>query len=126
MRIYNRTENLDTRRNLRHNAPPAEVILWQKLRGSQIASAKFRRPYSVGRFVLDFYCAEVKLGIELDGASHEDEAAQSYDRARQAEIEALGITVLRFTNEQVYGQLGVVVENIALRVDELRKSKHFG
>ena len=122
MRIYNRTENLDTRRNLRRNAPPAEVILWQKLRGGQITSAKFRRQYSVGRFVLDFYCAEVKLGIELDGASHEDEAAQSYDSARQAAIEALGITVLRFTNEQVYGQLGVIVENIALRVEDLRKS----
>ena len=91
MRVYNRTENLGIRRNLTLEAPPAEVILWGKIRGAQVANAKFRRQYSVGKFVLDFYCPEVKLGIELDGASHESDQAQGYDSQRQVAIEAYGI-----------------------------------
>lgn len=76
-KIFNRNEELEKRRELRNNSTKAESLLWQQLKGKQVAGFKFRRQYSVGKFVLDFYCAERKLAIELDGSSHDGEDAQT-------------------------------------------------
>jgi very-short-patch-repair endonuclease len=62
--------------------PPAEVILWQRLRNRQVEGYKFRRQYSIGRFVVDFYCPEKRLAIEVDGESHFVEEADLRDRER--------------------------------------------
>lgn len=112
MRVYNRQEEKEKRQSLRRERPAAEVILWGRLRGEQL-SYKFRRQYSVGPYIVDFYCPHWKLAIEIDGATHEGEEAVVYDANRPAYIESFGIRVLRFTNQQVYQQLDVVVENIA-------------
>jgi very-short-patch-repair endonuclease len=98
----------------------AEFIIWQKLKGKQIEGCKFRSQYSVGKFVVDFYCTELKLAIEIDGDSHFQEGAQEYDRERQAFIESVGIRFLRFTNDEVYKNLEGVLEIISLKVRELR------
>ncbi len=71
--------------------PQAEAILWSQLQKRQVLGFKFRRQYGVGSYVLDFYCPEVKLAIEIDGNSHLREDAVEYDGTRQAEIEKLGI-----------------------------------
>ena len=76
-KIFNRNEELEKPRELRNNSTKAESLLWQQLKGKQVAGFKFRRQYSVGKFVLDFYCAERKLAIELDGSSHDGEDAQT-------------------------------------------------
>ena len=100
--------------------PLAEKLLWGRLRGKQVEGCKFRRQYSIGAFVVDFYAPELKLAIELDGDSHAGADAQAYDAERQAFLESKGARVVRFTNQQVYEALESVVDAIALVVREMR------
>lgn len=120
-KLYNKTSERDKRRSLRNNMPPAEQVLWARLRGRQVEGCKFRRQYSIDAFVVDFYAPELKLAIEVDGDSHAGEDAQTYDAERQAFLESKGTRFLRLTNQQVYEELEGVVEAIALRVGELRE-----
>jgi very-short-patch-repair endonuclease len=121
-KLYNKTSELEKRRNLRNNLTPAETKIWAKLRGRQVENCKFRRQYSIGAFVVDFYLPELKLAIEIDGDSHFQPDAIKYDKERQLYLEAKGICVVRFTNEQVYQQLDDVVEAIAQTSRQLRGS----
>jgi very-short-patch-repair endonuclease len=118
--LYNRSAERDKRQSLRNNMPPAERLLWGRLRKKQLEGFKFRRQYSIGAFVVDFYGPGLKLAIEVDGASHVGKAAQVYDAERQAFLESKGVRVLRFTNQQVYKELDGVVATIAQVVKELR------
>ncbi len=93
---------MDKRKVLRSNMPLAEVILWSRLKGKQMEGYKFRRQYSIGHFVVDFYCLALRLAIELDGDSHYAGNEQLYDTERQKQIKAYGIEVLRFTNRDIY------------------------
>ncbi len=111
--VFNRTEVKERRKALRKEMPPAEIILWNVLRDKKLGGLKFRRQYSIGPFIVDFYCSQLKLAIEIDGESHFVEGADSRDRERQAFIEAKGIHVLRFTNRDVYERLEGVVAQIA-------------
>ena len=120
-RHFNRTSDRGKRQRLRNNMPKAEILLWSRLCRRQVTGAKFRRQYGVDQFVVDFYCPEVKLAIEVDGSSHDSNEAQAYDQARQRQIEALGIRFLRFRNGQVYRELDGVVEVIRAKVVELRE-----
>lgn len=100
-KIYNRSEEKIKRQELRRNMPLAEVILWSKLKGKGLGY-KFRRQYSVDRFIVDFYCPALKLAIEVDGDSHYTEAANMRDKARQDIMERYGCLFLRFTNKEIY------------------------
>ena len=114
-RFFNREGEKEKRRGLRKTMPPAEVILWQRIRTQQLGY-KFRRQYSVGSYVIDFYCAQEKLAIELDGESHYVEGASERDKQRQEFIEKFGIRFLRFTYVDIYenidGVLHVIVEEL--------------
>ena len=103
--------------------PPAEAILWQKIarRGS---GAKFRRQHGIGIYVVDFYCPEVRLAIELDGLSHDGDQAAQNDARRQREIEELGVVFLRFSNTEIYRDVEAVAESIAQEVEKLRSIGH--
>ncbi len=102
-RVFNKNSEKQKRRDLRLEMPRAEVILWSRIRARHLSDFKFRRQYSVGPYVVDFYCAEAKLAIEIDGESHfVDEETKARDRKRQRYIESFGIRVVRFTNEEVY------------------------
>ena len=90
------------RRNLRNQLTPAEAKLWTYLQRAQLAGRKFRRQHSVGYYILDFYCASEKLAVELDGAVHDSEAAQTYDAERKIFLNAFGVNVLRFENYLVF------------------------
>lgn len=118
--IFNRRDQTPKRQTLRREMPLAERLLWSHLRAEALG-AKFRRQVSVGAYVLDFYCPQLKLAIEIDGLSHEGDEAAEYDALRQSEIEALGIHFLRFSNEQVYRQIGDIVETIAETVKTRRR-----
>ncbi len=122
--VFNRHSELETRRALRNSMPPAEVILWERLQRRQVAGAKFRRQHSVEKFVLDFYCPEVRLAIELDGSSHDGEEAAQRDESRQEFIESYGIVFLRFSNQEIYQNIQGIVETIEIKVDALRQSNH--
>jgi very-short-patch-repair endonuclease len=119
-KLYNKTSEKDKRQSLRNNMPPAEQLIWARLKGKQINNCKFRRQYSVGAFVIDFYTVEIKLAIEIDGDSHFGDGAEVADRARQSLIESSGIRVLRFTNRQVSEELDAVIEAISQMICTLR------
>ncbi|MBW4642032.1 MAG: endonuclease domain-containing protein [Goleter apudmare HA4340-LM2] len=121
-KLYNKTSELEKRRTLRNDSTPAETKIWAKLRGRQVENCKFRRQYSIGAFVVDFYVPELKLAIEIDGDSHFQPDAIEYDKERQLFLATKGICVVRFTNEQVYQQLDEVVEAIAQTIYQLRQS----
>jgi len=88
----------------------AEAMLWKFLRSRRIGGAKFRRQYPLGRYILDFYCVEQQLCVELDGGQHG--TAVAYDERRDAWLNAQGVRVLRFWNNQMLTETEVVVEAI--------------
>ena len=118
-RFFNLESAKENRRALRKSMPSAEVILWQSIRREQLGGFKFRRQYSVGSYVIDFFCAEAKLAIEVDGESHYVEGAKEKDDRRQQIIEGFGIRFLRFTNPDVYDNLDGVLETIYSTLKEI-------
>ncbi len=116
--IFNRRDQTVKRQVLRREAPELERRFWERLRRGQVAGARFRRQYSVGSYVLDFYCPGLKLAVEVDGPTHEGGDTPAYDTARQAFVETLGVVFVRVSNSEVYGDLDGVVERIAAWVRE--------
>ena len=110
--INNRPELKTLRKELRSRLTPAEATLWKFLQRSQLDGRKFRRQHSVGNYILDFYCPEEKLCVELDGAGHFMEAGFEYDKERTAYLNNLGIKVMRFENKLVLKRLEAVLEGI--------------
>ena len=86
-------------RRLRSQETTAELILWEHLKGKQFHGLKFRRQHPIETFIVDFYCHQAKLVIELDGKIHLKN--KDADKLRSDEIEKYGIKVLRFTNEEI-------------------------
>ncbi|WP_298269058.1 endonuclease domain-containing protein [Geobacter sp.] len=101
---------LDNARTLRTRQTDAENLLWLLLRNRRFCGFKFRRQHPVGRFILDFYCHEVLLAIELDGSSHTDSAQKAYDDERTRVLEGAGIRVIRFWNDDVLKNTESVLE----------------
>ena len=95
---------------MRHEPTPAEEHLWQRLCNRRTFDAKFRRQHAIERFIVDFYCAEAHLVIEVDGSIHE--YTQEHDVLRQAFLESLGLYVLRFTNDEVLLATDAMLEQI--------------
>jgi very-short-patch-repair endonuclease len=100
------------RRELRNNPTPAEALLWKYLSRKQLLGKKFRRQYSVGKYVVDFYCHECTLAIELDGAPHFELLRQYYEAQRTAYLTGMGMEILRFENKVLYEDLEGVLETI--------------
>ena len=109
-------------RELRHPQTPAEATLWQHLRNRNLIY-KFRRQHPIDRFIIDFYCAQTKLCIEIDGSQHLESEQVEYDKARTEFLEELGYKVIRFTNDDVRYNIHAVVDEI-VRVIESRISPH--
>ena len=101
-------------REMRSQMTDAEALLWRLLRNRRIAGAKFRRQHPVGRYILDYYCVEKKLAIELDGRQHSD--AADYDQRRDNWLDTQGIRVLRFWNNQMLAETVAVMEAIYFAV----------
>lgn len=114
IKIFNRKSEKIKRQNLRNDLPPAEVILWSYLKAKQLKGYKFRRQYSIGKYIVDFYCPILKLAIEIDGDSHFGKSAEEYNSKRQKFIESFGVRFLRFTNLDVYHNLEVVLKEISM------------
>lgn len=94
--------------------PKAEAVLWKQIRAKQINGLRFRRQYSIGTYIVDFYCPELMLAVEVDGDSHfMGEASIKRDKERQSFIEKQGISFLRFTNDDIYNRLEGVLMAIA-------------
>jgi very-short-patch-repair endonuclease len=119
--VFNRTDQKKKRQALRRASTLAERLLWQRIRAEQIGGCRFRQQYSVGPYILDFYCPRLKLALEIDGQSHDHDEAVAKDVNRQKFIEDYGITCLRFRNEQIYRHLDAVIENIATTAETLAR-----
>ena len=100
-------------KELRSSETEVEKKLWALLRNRQLEGKKFRRQHAIGNYVLDFYCNECKLAVELDGEIHNKKEIQQYDSARTQELKDYGITVIRFWNSEVMNNTGKVLERIA-------------
>jgi len=114
-KIFNKKDIKPRRKGLRNNSTYAEVFFWQQVKGRQLEGRKFRRQTSVGNYVVDFYCSEEKLVVELDGEVHFDEEAIKYDEKRTEYLKSMGLRVIRFENQDVLKNteyvLGKVKEN---------------
>jgi len=104
------TELLAHARELRTQQTDAEQLLWGILRAKRFLGFKFRRQHPIEPYILDFYCDELKLAIELDGGQHAEQ--QTYDERRTRALEARGVRVLRFWNNDVLAQTEAVLEDI--------------
>ena len=115
--IHNRNNLKQFRKELRNNLTPAEAVLWNSLKNSQIGK-KFRRQHSVGNYILDFYCAPERVAIELDGQHHFTEEGLKYDEERTRYLNSLNIRVIRFENVKVFEDLDGVLEEIKACFDK--------
>lgn len=100
-------------KELRQPLTPQEQKLRGQLRNRQLYGLKFRRQHPIGPFILDFYCHQRQLAIEIDGHSHAEPAQQRYDRARTEWLEGRGLRMIRFTNYQIEHNLEGVLHEIA-------------
>ena len=99
-------------RRLRKNMTRGEVILWQRLKCKQVRGYDFDRQRPIDQFIVDFYCKQLMLAIEIDGSSHDSEQAQQRDRERQSRLESLGVRFLRFRESEVRNNTDAVVDAI--------------
>jgi very-short-patch-repair endonuclease len=106
-------------KELRKNETEAEKALWTKLNKNQIFGLQFRRQHPINVFVADFYCPKIKLVIEVDGSIHEILEYEAHDIGRSEVLNDFGITVIRFTNDQVLKDLDGTVNQIEIAVKEL-------
>ena len=100
------------RQELRRNQTETEKTLWAHLRNRQFYGIRFFRQYSIGSYILDFYCPTVKLAIELDGGQHNQCENKEYDVARSEHLKAQGIDVIRFWNNEALTNMKGVLEVI--------------
>ena len=100
---------------MRGDQTDAEAVLWSVLRNRGLEGLKFRRQVPVGNYVVDFICAEHRLIVEVDGSQHGD---NTYDKRRDAELNDLGFTVLRFWNDDVLKTLSSVCDTIIATLRE--------
>jgi very-short-patch-repair endonuclease len=107
------------RRELRRNQTDAERALWAKVRNKQFFGIKFFRQYSIGPFIVDFYCPKVKLAVELDGGQHSQSDNRESDAARSKYLKTQGIDVMRFWDNEVLLDIESVLSKLALKVTPL-------
>ncbi len=99
-------------RNLRANSTQSEIKLWLQLKGKQMLGFDFHRQKPIDNFILDFFCHELMLGIELDSLSHTWEEVEEKDKLKEQRMKQLGITILHFNDEQVMNDMETVLREI--------------
>jgi len=96
-------------RELRRKLTLPEVILWNAIRARKLNGARFRRQHPIGPYILDFYCDQAKLAVEIDGAVHDHPVQIGHDQRRTAWLEAQGVAVFRIPAREVLGNLESVL-----------------
>lgn len=99
-------------KSMRHTATDAEHLMWQVLRAKRFMNLKFRRQHVIQPYIVDFYCHEIGLVIELDGSQHGTDDAIEYDAERTQFLEALGLTVVRYWNYDVWGRTDLILDHL--------------
>jgi very-short-patch-repair endonuclease len=108
---------IELARQLRRGQTEAEKVLWRHVRARQLYGLKIVRQHPIDRYIVDFYCHELRLVIEVEGSIHDTPAQQARDDERFANLEAKGYRILRFSNDEV-------LENLGFVLNEILKTKH--
>jgi len=111
-RFFNASLLGNRRKELRASLTPAESVLWRLLQRSQLDGRKFRRQHGIGPYIVDFYCPEERLVVELDGSTHDSERAAARDDVRERFLSNSGLSVLRVENRNVFENPEGVLELI--------------
>ena len=109
-------EIFDLAQQLRKKMTEAEKKLWKMLRNRRFEGLKFRRQHPINRFVVDFYCHQKLLVVEVDGGIHNDVDVKERDEGREEELKNLGLTIIRFTNEEVLTNVYKVLEELKTKL----------
>lgn len=121
--VDNQYEKKQQRMDLRSHGTSAEAAMWKILNRRQIDGLRFRRQYSMGPYIMDFYCPELRLCIELDGEVHFHPGAGQHDLQRTRYLESMGIYVVRYENYNVFQCPQSIIEHIKQTARELRLRK---
>jgi very-short-patch-repair endonuclease len=114
-------KSLLTRRELRNNSTPEEAVLWTQIKSRKIKGYKWRRQHPIGSYILDFYCPEAKLCIELDGAAHYTYNGAREDNIRTSFLNSKGIKVIRFENRLIWDNIDYVLEIIEQELENKQR-----
>lgn len=104
------------RRKLRREMTPAEKLFWAKVVANQFYNLKFRRQHAVGNYIVDFYCPEKKLIVEIDGDTHAETLAMANDVSRENYLRSFGYSVVRYNNRDVINNIDGVLEDLFQRI----------
>ena len=110
--IHNVAGSNERRKELRESLTSAEALLWLNLKGRKLAGKKFRRQHSIGPYIVDFFCPECRLAVELDGAAHWTDNGNEADTRRFEFLKRFNVRVIRFENRAVFEDLEGVLEDI--------------
>jgi len=113
---------LEFSKSMHHTVTDAESLMWQLLRARSFMNLKFHRQHVIKLYIVDFYCHEIGLVIELDGGQHGTDDAKEYDAERTQFLKALGLTVVRYWNHDVLGNTEVVLEDLWQKCFELKST----
>lgn len=120
-------DTIELCRDFRKNPTEAEKVLWQHLKNGLLSGYKFRRQHPMEGYILDFYCAEALLAVELDGEPHKDSEQREYDEIRSQNLADLDIQVVRFWNHEVFTDIDqlkrYILKKIRERMEYLPKVK---
>jgi len=114
--FFNNQSLKNRRRELRANQTKTEEKLWEFLRNRKLGGFKFNRQYSIGSYILDFYCPEFRFGIELNGNQHNENEPKIYDKDRERILQASSVHIIRFWNDEVENDIAKVLEKILFEI----------
>lgn len=112
MQIKSNPELKEVRRQLRKSMTQAERMIWARVRNNQLGN-RFLRQYSIGYYIIDFYCPKLRLAIEIDGKQHTATETKLYDQDRDTYLNNLGIQILRFWNDEVLKDIENIISKIS-------------
>ncbi|MBW7997331.1 MAG: endonuclease domain-containing protein [Candidatus Glassbacteria bacterium] len=121
MKIHYNSKLKTLSRKLRKNSTLVEVLLWEQLKARKLRGYQFARQKPVGDFIVDFFCHDLHLVIEIDGSSHDKRLEQ--DKARQGFLESLGMKVIRFLDKDAKSNIQGVVSQLELVIDAFEEKK---
>ena len=110
----------EKRRTLRKNQTDAECKIWSILKNKQMGGHKFYRQYSVGPYIIDFYCSARRLAVEVDGGQHAEEQHKQYDTMRSRYLAEHGVCVVRFWNNEGLGN----IEGVWIKIKECVENRN--
>src|SRR5437762_7835410 len=116
--IHNNPKSAQHRAELRRNLTPAEAFLWKNLQNRKLEGKKFRRQHGIGPYIVDFYCPEFRVAVELDGEGHMTIMGDERDQNRDAYLKRLNVRVIRFENRLVFESLEQVLNAIRAELQE--------